>query len=202
MANSYKYYDVRNLTGLNIYQVNNRAQTIYHDYFTKKNYVLDNYSVIAFSNWRLRLPLSILIAGIMVLLNVDFTIAIAVAIVLYILSTIFFYKKFLPQLKEVANFKIPVYKTFMHAIAARYTRIKLIQALATSLAVSLIVFIGVFSSGRYSNVSKNVAIIIIILGIVFAGFIYILVHLKFTDPQLIEEEENRYKYMKARNDRK
>ena len=36
MANSYKYYDVRNLTGLNIYQVNNRAQTIYHDYFTKK----------------------------------------------------------------------------------------------------------------------------------------------------------------------
>ena len=106
MANSYKYYDVRNLTGLNIYQVNNRAQTIYHDYFTKKNYVLDNYLVIAFSNWRLRLPLAILIAGIMVILKVDIVVSVAVAIVLYILSTIFFYKKFLPQLKEIANFKM------------------------------------------------------------------------------------------------
>lgn len=198
MANNYKYYDVRNLTGLNIYQLTNKAQAVYHDYFTKRNYILDNYSVIAFSNWRLRLPLCILISGILIILKVNIFLAIGIALVCYILATIFFYKKFLPQLKEIANFKVPTYKTFAHAIAARYTRIKLIEAFATALAVSLIVFIGVFSSSRYSDVSKRTALIIIALGVIFAIFIYILIHLKFTDPTLIEEEENRYKYMKAR----
>lgn len=204
MTNKYKYYDVRNLTGLNIYQVSNKAQTVYHDYFTKKNYLLDNYSVIAFSNWRLRLPLCILLSGILILLKVNVLIALGISVVCYVVATIFFYKKILPQLKEIANFEIPKYKTFMHAIAARYTRIKLIETFATSLAVSLIVFIGVFSSSKYSEVSKRTAIIIIILGVIFAIFIYILIHLKFTDPLLIEEEENRYKYMKARktNNRK
>lgn len=197
MTNKYKYYDVRNLTGLNIYQVPNKAQAIYQDFFTKKYYILDNNSVLAFSNWRLRLPLSILIVGILAMFKINIVYCIIIGIIVYILSTFFFYKKIIPQLKETVNFKKPTYKTIFHSIAARYTRIKLLEAFATALALAIIIFIAVFS-GKFNDQIKNIAIAMIVAAIVFAIFIFYLIHLKFTDTQLIAEEEDRYKYMKAR----
>lgn len=193
-----KYYDAKTLSGFNIYQVPEKGQTIYCDRFTKKYYIIDNRSVIAFSNWRLRLPLSILIIGIMAMLKIDLKIDIVVGVVCYIGATIFFYVRFLPQLKEIANFKKPTYKSPIHAFAARFTRMKLVKALSTCIALIIIIIVAVFTS-KFTETVKYVALAMIAAAIIAGAAIFYLINLKFTDPQLRSEEEKYLKLLEVVN---
>lgn len=189
MANV-KYYDVNNLSGLNVYQTKTKQQAIYYDPFTKTPYIISSFNVRQFSSWQLRLPTCLLAMGILFLLKVNIYVVIAVGVIAYIASTLYFHFKFLPEQPVAKDFVKPKRLDPLNEIAARCSAKTLISLMSMFLAMALIILIGYFTSNT-TIIAKKITIIIIVVSLLMTVLFFYLIYLKGKQNQQIKERNKK-----------
>lgn len=137
----YNKYNSHNLKGNNIFFIKNNNQTVYYDWLTKNAYIITDNDALFFQTWQLRLPLSLIAIGFIMLFFDDMKLAIVIGLVLFIILSILFRVLFLKKLAINATFKKPASKGLIRDIASKYSRnaLLIIAMLFGSMGASLII---------------------------------------------------------------
>lgn len=189
MANK-KYYDVSNLSGLNIYQTKNNQQAIYYDPFKKIGYYITSSNVRSFSSWQLRLPTCLLAMGILFLLKINIHVVIVVGVLAYIVSTIYFHFVFIPNQPVAEKFIKPKRLDPLNEIAARFSVKTLISCMSMFLAAATIITIGYFTS-QTTIAAKKITISIIVVSLLLVVLMFYLIYLKGKQNQQIKDRKTK-----------
>lgn len=176
MAN-YSGYNARQLTGYNIYHIHEKNQTIYYDTFTKTGYIITNQYVSKFSTWQMRLPLSIMLGSLLVLLRLNVWLSILIGVVVYVVSTILFHTIFLKDLPIQKNFVRPKSKGFFRDLAARYPK-GILRILFIMFIIMAIVMIGNQIITKAVGSARTLTIVFVVLASIAAIIIGYCMYLK------------------------
>jgi len=168
-------YDAKKLNGLSIYHVNN--QTVFYSSITKLAYVITSSNVQSFSTWQMRTSLSFMASCMLVFIQVNTFIAIGVGVAAYVISTLFFYKKFLAKLPVLATFEKPKGMNFFKKMAEIYNQ-RTLSTIAIIL-VMIAVFMSVsIQSGEYTGSNLLWAWIFIGISVTCAAITMYIKYLK------------------------
>ena len=169
-------FNARDLTGKNLYHIKN--QTIYYDTLTKKGYIITNANVKDFTSWQMRLPLIIIVVCVLILLQVNPLIALAIGIIIYAIVEYLFRKSFLGNLSISTNFKRPASLGFFKDIAARYTTttLKIMGAMFFVMAITMI--ITSFVIGKYEGTSATISWVFIAIAVIAGSLMFYILSIK------------------------
>lgn len=170
-------FTARDLTGKNVYHLNNGNQTVYYDSRSKTAYIITNSKASSFSTWQLRGPLCLIGVAILILLRIDMILAILIALFAYILSNIFFRKKFLEEQPINTSFVKPPSKGFVRDIASRYPKMSLSIVCIMFFAIAASLFANQIIS-KYEGPAVTFNIIFIAINILIGLFIAYIIHIK------------------------
>lgn len=170
-------YSSRDLTGYNVYHLHENNQTIYYDNLTKKAYIITNQYVNSFSTWQTRLPISVIVAAVLILFRANPLMSIVWGIVVYIGSSILFHMTFLKKLPIKKNFTKPKSKGFFRDIAGRYPIgiLRIITFMFAALAVVMIVNQIV---NKFEDAARTITYVFATISIVCACLMGYITYLK------------------------
>ena len=176
MANK-EPFTAKDLTGKNVYHLNNGNQTVYYDSRSKTAYIITNAKASSFSTWQLRGPACLIGAAILILLRLNFIVAVLIGILAYVILNIAFRKKFLEDQPINTNFVKPKSKGFIRDIASRYPK--------SSLVIVCIMFFAIAASllanqiiNKYEGPVVTFNLIFIVINVLIGLFISYIYHIK------------------------
>lgn len=167
----------RDLTGHNIYQLNNGNQTIYYDSYTKTAFIITNSAANKFSTWQLRVPLIFFAMAIMLLAKYNLILTIGVGIAAYILSTVLFHTKFLNDQPIQTNFKLPPSKGFLRNIGSKYEMKTLIFMAIAFFVMGILIIVNQFIN-TFDDAGKILNIILMSVSFVASIVLTIIIFIK------------------------
>jgi len=138
----------KDLQGLTIYR-DAKGRAIYSDLITgKKGYIITDSTMMAYTRYTLRLPVALCAFVLLYfLVNLNLVVSIAIPIVFYVVVSVLFYVKFLPELTETTNFE-KKRKSFVQSIVDTKTG----SSVAISIFVSiLLVVFSILNGLKYNN---------------------------------------------------
>lgn len=159
-----KTFLAKDLTGFSVYQ--NKNQTIYYDRFTKTPYIINNSSVMSFTNYQLRLPVSLLIGLGISLITANPILSLLLTIVVYAIFEYNFRTKLLANLAINTKWGKPVTKGFINKIARAYSTSSL-----KTMAFLCYMFVGIFVATAFVAKEQGTALII---DAVFTSILFII----------------------------
>lgn len=173
-------FKAKDLSGYHIYYYAARKQMIYYDCFRKQGYVIKNKDASVISYFSLRLPLSIALASILILLKVNVLLSLGIGILSYIISSIIFYISYLPTLSISRSFKKPISKGFIRDIASKYSEDRLKTLFVMCVVISSVMLINSFIN-RLNADAITLTIIFVSIPIIIAILILYIVKVKNTE---------------------
>lgn len=160
------------LTGTHIYHQKN--QTIYYNSITRKGYVITNSAARTFSTWQMRLPLSVIAACILILMQAEPLGAILIGFAAYLASTLYFINRYLPTLPVLSSFRKPPSKGLIRDLACRYTITTLGFVILMFYGMAAIIAVNTFLISKVEGQALSISIVFIVIAIL-AGSFFLLV---------------------------
>lgn len=139
-----KTFLAKDVTGFSVYQ--NKNQTIYYDKFTKTAYVLNNSSVMKFTNYQLRLPVSLLVGLGAFLITANVLFSLIGALVVFGLMEYSFRTKFLANLAINSKWVKPKSKGLIDSFARAYTTTSLKFMIFMCIMFAVMFVVNIFLS--------------------------------------------------------
>ncbi|MBR0462367.1 MAG: hypothetical protein IJJ00_06620 [Erysipelotrichaceae bacterium] len=168
-----------NLSGLFIYK-NKFNQNVHYDFFTKKAYIISKADEKKYGLFTSRLPLSIIISAMLILvLNVNTYIGIAAGIACYVFMTILFHKSFLENL--VVDNKFVKYKreNIFVAVAKDMAIGRIIILIAVSIMIIALAIVNIKTNEMTSQQLLG-QYLLMLFAAVFGAFYVIAAYIKVT----------------------
>lgn len=170
-------FKAKDLSGHNIYYYAARKQIIYYNRFTKQGYVIKNKDASVISYFSLKLPLSIALSSILILLKVNVLLSLVIGILSYIICSVIFYISYLPTLAISKSFKKPISKGFIRDIASRYSVDRLKTLFIMCIVISITMLVNAFIN-RLNADGITLTVIFVSIPIIAAILILYIVRVK------------------------
>lgn len=174
-----KVIDAKSLTGLFIDQDPKRG-CIFYDIFTKKGYIITNQDVKTYNIYSLSLPIGIMAAYVLTIINVEFKYAALIGLVVYLFLKVLFRFKFIYTLPEIPDYKRKNKESFITSMAKKYSPARLGILFALLVAIAVLTSVNAIQANYEGiNLYLNYGLSACVLVVAFVTLISLFVSIKY-----------------------
>ena len=171
MAKKNDVVNANDITGSNVYHIKN--QTLYLNPLDKQAYIITNSNAKRFTQWQLRLPLSLLVSCILILFKIDYFVSLAIGLIIFVLATYVFQTRFISHLSVQSNFTKPKSEGIVKETKKKLGKGRLQLLSILFLALSILMVINLIIS-KYTGTALIINIVYIVIPIIVAIVTFIL----------------------------